>query len=195
MKFIEEVWRPVKGYEGIYEVSNIGKVKSCERIVIRSNGRKINFPEKIMKPSINHKGYEVIDLRKNGKRECGFVHRLVGKAFIENPNNKKQINHKNGIKTDNDVRNLEWVTNQENMIHAYKNGLKDNKKASESRKRKIDQLTLEGDFIKSYNSINDATKYTNAKNISGVCRGVRNKSGGFKWRYSTEIGGDSDVSK
>src|SRR5699024_12709631 len=98
-------------------------------------------------------------------------------------------------KKENDVINNEWITNQENMNHAYKNGLKDNKKASESRKRKIDQLTLESDFIKSYNSINDATKYTNAKNLSGVCRGVRNKSGGFKWRYSTEIGGDSVVSK
>lgn len=195
MKFIEEVWKPVKGYEGIYEVSNIGRVKSCERIVTRSNGRKINFPEKIMKPSINHKGYEVIDLRKNGKRECGFVHRLVGKAFIKNPDNKKQINHKNGVKRDNNVDNLEWVTNKENVIHAYKNNLNNNRNAIESRKRKVDQLTLENEFIKSYNSIEEAIKVTKINNISAVCRGCRNKAGGFKWRYSTEFGGDSDVSK
>ncbi len=195
MRFIDEIWKPVKGYENIYEVSNIGRVKSCERIVIRSNGRKINFPEKIMKPSINHKGYEVIDLRKNGKRECGFVHRLVGKAFIENPDNKKQINHKNGVKRDNNVDNLEWVTNKENVIHAYKNNLNNNRNAIESRKRKVDQLTLENEFIKSYNSIEEAIKVTKINNISAVCRGCRNKAGGFKWRYSTEFGGDSDVSK
>lgn len=195
MKFIEEVWKPVKGYEGIYEVSNIGRVKSCERIVTRSNGRKINFPEKIMKPSINHKGYEVIDLRKNGKRECGFVHRLVGKAFIENPNNKKQINHKNGVKRDNNVDNLEWVTNKENVIHAYKNNLNNNRNAIESRKRKVDQFTLENELIKTYNSIEEATKVTKINNISAVCRGCRNKAGGFKWRYSTDFGGDSNVSK
>lgn len=195
MKFIGEIWKPVKGYENIYEVSSMGRVKSCERIIVRSNGRKINFPEKIMKPTINHKGYEVIDLRKNGKRECGFVHRLVGKAFIKNPSGKKQINHKNGIKTDNNVENLEWVTNKENMIHAYKNGLINNNKANKNRSRKIDQLTLENEFIKSYNSIEDAIKATNINNISAVCRGHRNKAGGFKWRYSTGNGGGSDVSK
>ena len=195
MKFIEEIWKPVVGYEGIYEVSSLGRVKSCERTIIRSNGREINFPDKIMKPSINHKGYEIIDLRENGKRSGGFVHRLVGEAFIENPYNKKQINHKNGIKTDNRVENLEWVTNQENMRHAYKSGIRNNDLIAKSNRKKVDQLTLEGHLIKTFDSIEDAIKSTDVNNISAVCRGVRNKAGGFKWRYSTEFGGGSDVSK
>ena len=195
MKFIEEIWKPVVGYEGIYEVSSLGRVKSCERTIVRSNGREINFSDKIMKPSINHKGYEIIDLRNKGNRQGGLVHRLVGKAFIENPYNKKQINHKNGIKTDNRVENLEWVTNQENIRHAYKSGIRNNDLLAKSNRKKVDQLTLEGHLIKTFDSIEDAIKSTDVNNILAVCRGVRNKAGGFKWRYSTEFGGGSDVSK
>lgn len=195
MEFIEEIWKPVVGYEGIYEVSSLGRIKSCERTLIRSNGRKTKFPDKLMKPSINHKGYEIIDLRNKGSRQGGFVHRLVGKAFIENPHNKEQINHKNGVKTDNRVENLEWVTNQENMKHAYKNGIRNNDSLAKSNRKKVCQLTLEGRLIRTFNSIGDAIETTGVKNISAVCRGVRNEAGGFKWRYSTEHGGGSDVSK
>ena len=195
MKFIEEIWKPVVGYEGIYEVSSLGRVKSCERTIIRSNGREINFPDKIMKTSINHKGYLIIDLRKNGKRSGGFVHRLVGKAFIDNPLNKEQINHKNGNKTDNRVQNLEWVTNQENMAHAYKFLGRTNKDASESRKRVVEQLSDDLSVISVFSSIQEAFDKTGINNISAVCRGIRPNAGGYKWRYSTGKGSDSNVSK
>ena len=195
MKFIEEIWKPVVGYEGIYEVSSLGRVKSCERTIIRSNGREINFPDKIMKPSINHKGYEIIDLRNKGNRQGGFVHRLVGKAFIDNPLNKEQINHKNGNKTDNRVQNLEWVTNQENMAHSYKSLGRTNKEASESRKRVVEQLSDDLSVISVFSSIQEAFDKTGINNISAVCRGIRPNAGGYKWRYSTEFGGGSDVSK
>ena len=199
MKFIdlfsEEIWKEVPGYEGLYEVSNLGRVKSCKKTVIRSNGRKISFPEKIMKPSVNHKGYLIIDLRKNGKRSGGFVHRLVGKDFIDNPFNKEQINHKNGNKEDNCVQNLEWVTNQENMAHAYKSLGRTNKAASESRKRIVEQLNGDGSIVNIFESIKEAYEKTGINNISAVCRGVRPSAGGYKWRYSTGKGSDSNVSK
>ena len=195
MKFIEEIWKPVVGYEGTYEVSSLGRVKSCERTIIRSNGREIKFPDKIMKPSTNHKGYLIIDLRKNGKRSGGFVHRLVGKAFIDNPLNKEQINHKNGNKKDNRAQNLEWVTNQENMAHAYKVLGRTNKDASESRKRVVEQLSDDHSVVSVFSSIQEAVDKTGINNISAVCRGIRTNAGGYKWRYSTGKGSDSNVSK
>lgn len=190
-----EVWKDVVGYEGLYMISDKGRVLSCKKSIIRNNGRPANFPEKIMKPMINHKGYEFIDLRKKGSRKGGYVHRLVAKAFLDNNGNKPQVNHKNGIKTDNNLCNLEWVTNQENMVHAYKNGLKNNSAAAKSRERKVIQLDENGNFVKEFKSINKAILETKTNNISAVCRGVRERAGGFKWMYSTELGGDSNVSR
>lgn len=108
-----EIWLPVKEYENIYEVSNIGRVKSL----------KYN-KEKILKPNINNCGYYTISLSKNKIEKKHLVHRLVGLSFIKNTDKtKNQINHKNGIKSDNLFSNLEWVTNSENGKHAFDNGL------------------------------------------------------------------------
>ena len=123
------------------------------------------------------------------------MHRLVGKAFIDNPLNKEQINHKNGNKTDNRVQNLEWVTNQENMAHAYKFLGRTNKDASESRKRVVEQLSDDLSVISVFSSIQEAFDKTGINNISAVCRGIRPNAGGYKWRYSTGKGSDSNVSK
>lgn len=104
---MEEIWKPIEGYFGRYEISNFGNVKS-----VYNNGKT-----KILKPRINFKGYARVSLSSNYKRKEFCVHRLVGMAFIENKENKPQINHKNGIKLDNRLNNLEWVTAKENCIH------------------------------------------------------------------------------
>jgi hypothetical protein len=121
---MEEVWVNVNGYEGIYQISNLGRVKCLDRFVTTKNGVKKYLKEKIMRVRKCEKGYFKIGLRKNDiKQKQFFVHRLVAIAFIQNINNKKIINHINGIKTDNRLENLEWCTYSENQIHAYRNGL------------------------------------------------------------------------
>jgi hypothetical protein len=112
-----EIWKEVKEYPD-YEVSNLGRVKSLARI----NLRGFKMKERIISGGLNGGGYNQIPMRNNGIRKNVLAHRLVTKAFIPNIENKPDVNHKNGIKTDNRLENLEWSTTQENVIHAYKNG-------------------------------------------------------------------------
>lgn len=119
---IKEEWKDIKNYEGLYQVSNLGNVKSLERN--KSNGKGlVKIDEKILTQNITNWGYCKVALYKNGARKYYKVHRLVAEAFIPNPNNKEQINHIDGNKLNNNVNNLEWNTRIENMNHARINGL------------------------------------------------------------------------
>ena len=120
---MEEIWKDIQGYEGLYQVSNLGRVKRNYRENIDSKGRKRIFNESIIKPNIDKGGYFYVNLYKNGKKEIQKNHRLVCNTFIANPENKPQVNHIDGNKENNNVNNLEWVTIQENIQHAYKNNL------------------------------------------------------------------------
>lgn len=114
----EEIWEPIVGYEGLYEVSNIGRVFSLKKNIV--------LEPSITKPSIrwiytkkgNTNPYFKIDLIKNNKRKNFLIHRLVAQAFLENPENKPVVNHLNEITTDNRVQNLQWCTNSENIKHS-----------------------------------------------------------------------------
>jgi hypothetical protein len=117
------IWKPILGFEGYYEISNNGLVKRAKGKTIYKDGRIAFFSETILKPSINKKGYLSVYLSKNSKKHTLTIHRIVAIAFIENINNKPQVNHIDGDKKNNSVSNLEWCTNEENRVHAVKNGL------------------------------------------------------------------------
>ena len=114
-----EVWKDVKGYEGLYQVSNFGNVKILSRRVVNhKSGSTRLMQEKLMNPFDNGHGYLVVSLRKGGKRKNHYVHRIVAEAFIANQNNKLPVNHKDRNTKNNSVTNLEWCTQQENVAYA-----------------------------------------------------------------------------
>lgn len=121
-----EIWKDIKGYEGLYQISTQGRVKSLKRTRHCKNQfgeYTVEDPEKILNPGKNNHGYMSVVLYESQKRKTISVHRLVALSFIPNPSRKAQVNHKNGVKHDNRIKNLEWVSNGENQIHSYKNGL------------------------------------------------------------------------
>ena len=128
---MQEIFKDITGYEDLYQVSNIGRVKGLERKVKHSiNGYKI-VPERILKSVVTgNRGYLFIVLSKLGKQKTFILHRLVALAFIPNPLNKRTINHKNGIKTHNSINNLEWNTYSENNQHAIDTKLRPPQKRS-----------------------------------------------------------------
>lgn len=121
-----EIWKPVSGYEGLYEVSNLGRVKSLSRVVFFGHGCKAKkiIPEKILVTS-NRNGYRQVSLCLSGKQTEFSVHRIVCTAFHEKPENYTVVNHKNSIKTDNRAINLEWCTHKHNTQEAITSGIMD----------------------------------------------------------------------
>ena len=121
---MKEIWKDIKGYEGCYQISNFGRVKSIPRIISTGCNSLKSWKGRIMKLTVDSLGYLAVHLSKGGKAKMYKVHRLVASSFLLNSDNKPQINHKNGIKTDNRIKNLEWCTPSENIKHAFDNGLK-----------------------------------------------------------------------
>lgn len=115
-----EEWRPIPGFEGMYEVSDIGRVKSLAKIRVLPSGGEYKWPTRIMSPARHYKGHLYVHLQIGGIKTKGYVHRLVAMAFIPNPESKPFVNHKNGDKRDNRCSNLEWATESENTNHYFK---------------------------------------------------------------------------
>ena len=118
-----EIWKDIKGFEGLYQVSNFGRVKSVDRLVDGSRGKR-KIKSRIMKEYKNQFGYCMISLSKYGKSKQYSIHRLVAEEFIPNISELPQVNHIDGNKENNRADNLEWITNRDNVIHAYKNNLR-----------------------------------------------------------------------
>ena len=186
MEKILEIWKDIPSYEGVYQISNLGRVKSL-------NYLRMGF-ESIRKPTLN-KGYLLVSLYKNNKQKMWSVHRLVAISFIENPENKEQVNHKNGVRNDNRLENLEWSTVSENNRHSYEIlgrkapslGVfgKDNPSS-----KAILQFSKNGEFIKEWPSQRDVTRELNIcyKNISACCLNKPrfNSAGGYVWKFKEE---------
>lgn len=191
-----EIWRDVVGYEGYYQVSNFGRVKSVTRQVSNHTGMVTLHPH-ILKVKLDFKGYARVYLSKNAQDKYVGIHRLVAMSFIPNIDNKPQVNHIDGNKTNNNVNNLEWCTNRENAIHAIKLGLNDHSTYESGRKKRpvlqINPTT--NNIIAEYPSISDAGRAIGIKtssNIGGCCRGEygRQTIKGYKWKFKNE-GGDA----
>lgn len=176
-----EIWRHIQGYEGLYEVSNNGVVRALDRIVFDKNHKHYRKHGKI-KIFLPSNGYVRVELYRNCEFKRIFVHRLVGFAFIPNPDNKPFINHKNGIRNDNRVENLKWCTHSENQKYTadvFKKGL-----------TKIHQFTMNGEFIRSYESIKLASGLTGISNaqITTTLRRNHKSAGGYRWEYADPNG-------
>jgi hypothetical protein len=117
-----EQWKDIKGYEGAYQISNLGRIKSLDRICVEMpRGCKRHIKGKLMSPTDNGKGYMIISLKKHGTRKSKYIHRLVAEAFIPNPNSYTIVNHIDYNKKNNNVNNLEWCTQKDNIQHSSKN--------------------------------------------------------------------------
>ena len=185
---MEEIWKDVAGYEGKYQVSNLGRVKSLSRTINHSDGKNITRHGKILTPFKNAKGYCLVDLR-NKARHTVQVHRLVAQAFIPNPENLPQVNHKNENKTDNYVENLEWCTAKYNSNYGTRNirrsksmiGVLVNRKDQSKR-----VLCVETGEI--FDSISDIQrkKGINSHGVSNVLNNVKycHTAGGYHWQYA-----------
>lgn len=173
---MKEIWKPIKNYENLYEISNLGNVKSLDRVIISKNGVKKLIKGKINKLGLTHSGYVSVSLYKNSEQKIFRVHRLVAEAFIPNPNNLPQVNHIDENKENNNVDNLEWCSVSENGLRKTKKG-----------EKKILQYDNKGNFIKEWKSIKEASTELNIK-YSTLQEAVKNNhfcSNCF-WRYYSE---------
>lgn len=170
-----EIWKDIEDYEGKYQVSNMGRVKSL------NYGR--TGEERILKPGKDTKGYSQVGLYKNNKRKGVKVHRLVATAFIENPENKPCIDHINTIRTDNRAENLRWCTAKENNNNVLT--ISKLYGANHHKARKVLQFTKDGVLIRKWDCIADAERGLGVgNNISQCCLGRIKTAYGYVWKYA-----------
>ena len=190
---MQEVWKTIDGFEN-YMVSNLGNVKSVERTVFNPKSRSGVAVKKELqlKPNLNHKGYLVVKLYNNNKSKSVAIHRLVAKAFIPNPDNLPQVNHKDENKTNNNVENLEWCTNDYNIHYgtiakrlseAIRNS-EAHKAYSKRRCKKVAQIDESGNIIEIWNSVvSVSTKGFYPESVIACCKGRKQTYKGYKWQY------------
>lgn len=183
----KEIWKPIKKYEGLYEISSIGNVKSLPKktkVGIKNNHFAMR-KERILKLG-ERNGYKVVNLSNNKKSKTYYVHRLVAEAFIDNPYNYKYINHKDENKTNNNINNLEWCSFKYNINYGTRN-----ERASKSLKGKgakaVYQYDYNGNLIKKWDSITEIERELGYKatNICACCRGKYKGMYNSIWEYIT----------
>jgi len=172
----EEIWKDIEGYEGYYQVSNMGRVRSVDRVVENNKGGYCQLKGRLLKFHTTKKGYHRVNLNKNGKIKYFLVHRLVTQAFISNPESKPQVNHIDGVKTNNNVSNLEWCTPSENIKHSFESGLNNNKgeRHHKSKLNRDDVITIKLLYSKGKHTLKDIGNMFNVHNstISEIINGV-----------------------
>lgn len=137
-----EIWKEIKSYEGYYQVSNFGRIMAMQRVVNSKNNSTSIKKQKLRKVTTLNSGYCNIILSKDNKEKCNLVHRLVAEAFVSNPYSKPEVNHINGLKTDNRAVNLEWVTSSENQYHSFNNSLQVSRKGEQCKCSKLKEINV-----------------------------------------------------
>ena len=173
---MQEIWKEVKALTGI-EVSNFGNVRSW-----RCKGKPCNIradKPHLLSQKDNGHGYKCINIRENGKSIHLYVHRIVAEAFIPNPNNYPEVNHKDENMQNNKVNNLEWCNHSYNQNYGNRN-----KKVQEKLGIKINQYDLNGKYIKTFNSITEAQKECKTSHINKCLSGEFRQTGGYIWKYA-----------
>lgn len=175
-----EIWKDIKGYETLFKVSNFGRIKSLKREVKFGLITRV-VEERILKSRTSKNGYNQISLLKDGKLKTFYIHRLVAQAFIPNPNNLPQVNHKDEDKTNNNVVNLEWCDNEYNINYGTTK-----KRISKSRSIPVIQLTLDGELVRLWESAKETAKegfYPTS--VTKCCKKHKGyyTTGGYKWKY------------
>ena len=185
----DEIWKDIKGFEGLYQVSNKGRIKRLYRPVIDKRGIVQIFNESLLTCTINVYGYYQTTLRKNGRKINIKLHRCVAEAFIDNPYNKPLVDHIDGNKLNNTSDNLRWVTNSENILNENTyNRFKENvTKARKSERIPVHQLDDNYNIIKTFDSVDDAAKELkcSAPLIRNACKVNHKhyKAKGYHWSY------------
>ena len=170
---IDEIWCPIKGYEGLYEVSDKGRVRS------------IKFgKERILKPLRNTCGYLQVQLWKNGEQKMYLVHRLVAQTFTPNPDNLTEVNHKDEDKDNNSVQNLEWCDRKYNINYGNRNQM-----VSIKLSKPILQYTKSGEFVREWKSTHDVERNLGYFHnfISYCCNGKLKSAYGYVWKYKDTL--------
>lgn len=177
---MEEIWKDVADYKGLYQVSNMGQVRMLGREKRLWHGAKTPISPKLLSQFVIC-GYKKVKLRGfDGKTKMVSVHRLVAQAFIPNPNNLPQVNHKDEDKTNNNVENLEWCTAKYNTN--YGTGIK---RCSEARCKRVAQISLDGHVVKEWNSMKEIVETLgfSYSRISQACNGITKVSNGYIWKF------------
>lgn len=178
-----EIWKEISGYEGYFEVSNLGNFRSKDRVIkYKSNGTRL-YPGKLLKTETIVEGYQRIVLMKEAIKKRYMCHRLVAQEFVPNPGNKPYVNHINGNKADNRAENLEWVTQSENELHSH--NVLGNSMKGKTYPRKVEALSPKGNNKIVFNSMSDAIKFLGIGCIEGLKKAiVANRIyHNFKWRF------------
>ncbi len=184
-----EEWRDIQGYEGFYQVSNLGRVKSVARSLVefhKGTQYTRSYPARILSQGNDGQGYKLCWLSKGGVGKSIRTHRLVALAFLPNPLGLRHINHKDENKSNNNVDNLEWCTPLYNSN--YGTAIERRVKVQIPKQNKaVCQMDMNGNILALFPSVKEATRITGIFNISAVARGKLKSARGFKWRYMTDI--------
>lgn len=184
---MDEEWRDIKGYEGLYQVSNLGRVKRISKLKSIDKGY-VSKRDRMLKPGVRKDGYLFVGLSINNELKTYNIHRLVAMAFIENELKLEEVNHIDENKTNNEVNNLEWCTHEYNVNYGNRNYRAKKSLTNGKLSKKVVQF-FHGVKVREYASIQEVKRIYgyNHAHISDCCNGKRTQAYGFQWKFASEV--------